>query len=124
MKGEGAHMWQRRAVLLLLVLAVAGSACAPVIRNYNGNGVQVFVANEGPGAVLVAVQQEGGTRELGRVDRFEYRFFELDGRGSVVVSATPEHGAVMATDTIRLQPGRVIDLRLGIPPHQLRWSLY
>lgn len=117
-------MWQRRAVLLLLLLAAAASACAPVVRNYNGNGVQVFVANEGAGAVLVTVHQDGGTRSLGRVERFEYRFFELEGRGSVVVSATPENGVAMATDTIRLQPGRVIDLRLGIPPHQLRWSLY
>jgi hypothetical protein len=119
----------------LLVLTALVS-CVPAVRGYGGNGVALFVANDGAGPVTMIVERDGETLDLGPVQRFEYRRIKLadvaSGTWSTLrVRITPADTAgssagtsEFATDTIRARAGTVVDVRLRWPLHQSTWVRY
>ncbi|HSJ06863.1 MAG TPA: hypothetical protein VK936_09180 [Longimicrobiales bacterium] len=114
------------AAAMLVILAAATSACASAARGYAGDGIRLFVGNEGWDPVEVFVERPGAEDSLGRVWRHQYVRFDLDDvsrehASDVVIRIVSQAGDTLRTGAIRARPGSAIDMRLQTPLRHSRW---
>lgn len=114
----------RRFATTLILAGAAGvimTACTALPRTYAGDGVRIHVHNESRSAVDVAAIVAGEVQELGSIHPDDYPFFDLTlpavAPAEVVLVATSDRDGQFRTDTLTVEPGAVVLLRL-----ERRWA--
>jgi hypothetical protein len=111
---------------MLIVLAAGTPACTSAARGYAGDGMRLFVGNDGWDPVEVFVERTGAEDSLGRVWRHQYVRFDLDHASrdhgaDLVIRVVSQAGDTLRTDAIRVRSGSVVDMRLQTPLRHSRW---
>jgi hypothetical protein len=116
--------WTAAAMLVILTgVTSAGTAAA---RAYGGEGMGLFVSNDGWHPVDVFVERAGAQDSLGRVWRHQYVRFDLPemephDAPQLVVRLVSAAGDTFRTESVRTRSGRVIDVRIQTPLRHSRW---